>query len=46
MNNLIQKIIDLKKENDIYVIAHHYAQQKPMKLPMCLGIAEISFLEY
>ena len=37
MNNLIQKIIDLKKENDIYVIAHHYAPAETHEVADVLG---------
>ncbi len=37
MNSQIQKIIDLKKKNDIFIIAHHYAPAETHEIADALG---------
>ncbi|MBE6758778.1 MAG: hypothetical protein E7554_01630 [Ruminococcaceae bacterium] len=44
MRNQIQRILDLKKENDIYVIAHHYAPAETHEIADTLGDSRDFFL--
>ncbi len=44
MNEQIQKILDLKKKNDIYVIAHHYAPAETHEIADVLGDSRDFFL--
>ncbi|NMB34538.1 MAG: quinolinate synthase NadA [Clostridium sp.] len=44
MENLTQKIIDLKKGNDIYIMAHHYAPAETHEIADILGDSRDFFL--